>query len=341
MPGMLYARWSLALLVFAMLSPVAMAADGWREGAPMTTGRAFAGGALLGDEFYVVGGDSTAGPRTVAEIYDIRGDIWRASPDLPVGLQQFGMAELDGKIYVSGGYEGPPAQRPAFGVFGDTMPAPRSKDSGGDTAHMWIYDPAIGTWLAGANMPGVRAGHGFLAVDGNIYAIGGRGDAVSRVWAYDPHRNQWRATGDAMPAPRVAAAYAAVNGQIYVIGGLSNGATTSRVDIFDPASGHWRGGPSLPKPRAGHVVAVMDGMLHVTGGEDHRPPRTYGDHFILDVARGASAGTWSRAAPMPSPRHGAVAAAANGKFVVVGGSPGAGVYTVFTESDVVDIYSAK
>ncbi|MDO9127346.1 MAG: hypothetical protein Q7U42_10805, partial [Parvibaculum sp.] len=72
-----------------------------------------------------------------------------------------------------------------------------------------------------------------------------------------------------------------------------------------------------------------------TGGEQRRPPRTYGDHFVLNVA----SGSWSRAAPMPTPRHGAVAAAMDGKFVVVGGSPGAGVYTVFTESDVVDIYA--
>jgi hypothetical protein len=31
--------------------------------------------------------------------------------------------------------------------------------------------------------------------------------------------------------------------------------------------------------------------------------------------------------------------AAHGKLYVIGGSPGAGVYTVFTQSDVVDIYS--
>jgi N-acetylneuraminic acid mutarotase len=81
----------------------------------------------------------------------------------------------------------------------------------------------------------------------------------------------------------------------------------------------------------------VDGRIHVTGGELRRPPRTYGDHFVLDLA----SGSWSKAAPMPTPRHGAVAAASGDKFVVVGGSPGAGVYTVFTESDVVDIYSTE
>lgn len=324
---------SLALVLFA---PAIAAASGWREGAPMSTGRAFAGGALLGSDLYVIGGDSTSGPRTVAEIYDIRGDIWRAAPALPVGLQQFGMAALGGRLYISGGYEAPAPQRPDFmspqetGGFSGVA-------EGGDTSNAWVYDPRVGTWLAIADMPDKRAGHGFVPVDGKIYAIGGRGGSAGHVWVYDPGADKWQTAGDAMPAPRVAAAYVQIDGRIYVIGGLSNGTATSRVDIFDPATGHWQSGPALPAPRSGHVAAVLDGKVHVTGGEQHVPPRTYGDHFVLDLA----SGRWEKAKPMPTPRHGSVAAAADGKFVVVGGSPGAGVYTVFTESDVVDIYSAE
>ncbi|ABS64387.1 Kelch repeat protein [Parvibaculum lavamentivorans DS-1] len=323
----------LALVFLCLLAPGAAAAESWRDGSPMTTGRAFAGGALVGNELYVIGGDSTSGPRNVAEIYDMRGDIWRASPGLPVGLQQFGIAELNGKLYVSGGYEAPQAGRPEFGAFGEILPP---TTEGGDTAQTWIYDPQIGTWVNGPQLPAARAGHGAAVVDGKIYTLGGRGSDAQRVLVYDPGSNRWSATGEAMPAPRVAAATVAVGDRIYVIGGLSNGVATARVDIFDTASGRWQSGPQLPEARSGHVAALVGGKLHVTGGEQRRPPRTFGDHFILD----AEAGSWSRAVPMPNPRHGAVAAAVDGKFVVVGGSPGAGVYTVFTESDVVDIYSA-
>jgi len=324
-------RHLFAFALFGLLPGVAVA-EGWSDGSPMTTGRAFAGGALVGNELYVIGGDSTSGPRSVAEIYDMRGDIWRASPGLPVGLQQFGIAELDGRLYVSGGYEAPQTGRPDFGTFSE--PTALAAE-GGDTAKTWIYDPAVGTWVNGAPMPTARAGHGFVMVDRKIYALGGRGGDASRVLVYDPGSNRWSVTGDAMPAPRVAAATLAVDGRIYVIGGLNNGVATARVDIFDPASGRWQSGPPLPEARSGHVAALMGGKVHVTGGEQRRPPRTYGDHFVLNVA----SGSWSRAAPMPTPRHGAVAAAMDGKFVVVGGSPGAGVYTVFTESDVVDIYA--
>lgn len=326
---------SLLAFAFLVAAPGLAAANGWSEGVPMTTGRAFAAGALIGSELYVVGGDSTSGPRTDAEIYDIRGDIWRAAPSLPAGLLQFGMAEFGGRIYVAGGYEAQPAERPQMGVFnGADAPAAGSE---GDTAKAWAYDPQVGTWIAIAPMPAARAGHGFVATGNRIYALGGRGEAASRVWAYDPSANSWQQVGEAMPSPRVAAAYTVANGRIYAIGGLIDGNATARVDIFDPATGRWQSGPALPSPRAGHVAAEMNGRIHVTGGEQRRPPRTYGDHFVLD----AGGSSWRRAASMPSPRHGAVAAAADGKLVVVGGSPGAGVYTVFTESDVVDIYSEE
>lgn len=327
------ARW-FAIVAVLLLMPAAAAADIWREGAPMTTGRAFAGAALVGGELYVVGGDSTSGPRSVAEIYDIRGDIWRAAPGLPAGLQQLGMAEHGGKLYISGGYEAVPPTRPQFGTFDSPAEEPRPD---GDTNRSWVYDPQVGTWIGIAAMPGPRAGHGFVSMGGRIYALGGRGSGASRVWAYEPGRNEWTAVGDPMPVPRVAAAYVAVDGRIYAIGGLVDGNATGRVDIFDPATGRWQSGPALPQPRSGHVAALMDGRIHVTGGELRRPSRTYGDHFVLDLA----SGTWRKAAPMPTPRHGAVAVVADGKFVVVGGSPGAGVYTVFTESDVVDIYSGE
>ncbi|MEQ9226778.1 MAG: kelch repeat-containing protein [Parvibaculum sp.] len=337
MSGLSGLRRASALMVLCVLLPGAAAAESWRDGTPMSTGRAFAGGALLGGELYVIGGDSTSGPRTVAEIYDIRGDIWRPAPSLPAGLQQFGIAQLNGKLYISGGYEAPVAQRPEIGTFDNPLPDTSANDAGGDTGHAWTYDPDVGTWISIATMPVPRAGHGFVAFGGKIYALGGRGEGASRVWVYDPGENRWSATGDAMPVPRVAAAYVAVDGRIYAIGGLVDGAATSRVDIFDPESGGWRSGPALPEARSGHVAALMSGRIHVTGGEQRRPPRTFGDHFVLDL----SSGSWSKAASLPTPRHGAVAAVSDGKFVVVGGSPGAGVYTVFTESDVVDIYSAE
>jgi N-acetylneuraminic acid mutarotase len=182
-------------------------------------------------------------------------------------------------------------------------------------------------------MPEARVGLGLAAVGGKLYAVGGRGVEAGRVFIYDPAAGVWSTARSNLPAPRARAAVVALGTDIYVIGGIEDGKPTARDDIFDTARDTWRAGPSLPIAREGHAAALLDGRIHVLGGESLSPPKTYGDHFVL------ANGAWSRAAPLPTPRHGAVAGVAGGKLFVVGGSPGAGVYTVFTQTDVVDIYS--
>lgn len=309
------------LLLAALFAGTGARADGWREGVPMTTARAFAGGALVGDDFYVIGGGSTSGPRSLAEVYDTLGNIWRAAAALPVGLEQFGIAATDDKIYVAGGYRAAGADAATTEVESNSL---------------WIFDLGLGAWVAGPSMPAARVGLSLAAVGGKIYAIGGSGPNAGQIFVFDPHSNNWTVAKSSLPSPRSDSAVVVVNGEIYVIGGSIAHVATARVDIFDPASGAWRAGPALPAARSGHVAVVLDGKIHVTGGQSISPPKTYPDHFVLTPG-----GTWGKAAPLPTPRHGAVAAAAHGKFFVIGGSPGAGVYTVFTASDVVDVYSGK
>lgn len=288
----------------------------------MTTARAYAGGVVIGDDLYVIGGSSTSGPRSLTEIYDTVGNIWRAAAALPVGLEQFGITFNDNKIYVAGGF---------------ATAGPDSETREVESNSLWIFDLSLGAWIKGPSMPAARIGLGLASVAGKIYAIGGSGPNAGQVFIFDPQASRWTTSKVSMPAPRIGASVTVFNNEIYVIGGSVDHSPTARVDIFDPARGTWRAGPALPSPRAGHVAVVVDGKIHVTGGQSISPPKTYPDHFVLD----ASGTQWSKAPPLPTPRHGAVAAASHGKLFVIGGSPGAGVYTVFTASDVVDIYSGK
>ena len=315
---------SSGITAFVLLAATGMQAnaEGWTEGAPMLNGRVMAASALLGDELYVLGGDAIAGPRSDTTIFDLKGNFWRSTSAMPAGVQQAAAAALDGRVYVSGGYKSNKAH---------------PEKSGGPSRSLWIFNPRIGTWVDGASMPAPRVGHGLVAVDDKLYAIGGKGPDAARVTAYDPAENKWSNTGAAIPAPRVEAAYVAVGNRIYVIGGLSaSGNAMSRVDIFDVAKGSWSRGPDLPSPRAGHVAVVLGNAIHVLGGEQRDPPKTHGDHYVMDLDGQAG---WRKSVALPTPRHGAVAAADDGKLVVAGGSPGAGFYSVFTESDVVEIFS--
>ena len=311
----------LGVMALGASATMSLGAEGWRAGAPMMTARAFAGAALVGDDLYVIGGDSTSGPRSLTEIYDIKGDIWRASAALPVGLQQFGIATLDNRLYVAGGLQA------------GAEDANEASPSDG----VWMLDPRVGTWVRAPSLPSARVGLALVAAGGKLYAMGGRGASPELIYVFDPETNAWSTAKARLSSERVDAAYVPLGNQIYVIGGRVGGAAISRVDLLDTGDGSWRSVAPMPAAREGHVAALLNGVIHVTGGETLSPPKTYADHFVLDV----KTGSWSRMDPMPVPRHGSVAAADDNRFVVIGGSPGAGVYTVFTESDVVDIFETQ
>lgn len=310
----------VGLLSFAFAS-TAFAA-GWREAQPMTTARANAGGVLVGEDFYVIGGSSTSGPRSVTEVYDTVGNIWRASAPLSVGLEQFGIATDGAHIFVAGGYEAEPGADESLGTESDSL---------------WVYDVKSGGWDAGPAMPSDRVGLALACVDGKVYAIGGKGFNASQVLIYDVMKSAWSVAKQRNPAPRTDAAVLVVGKDIYVIGGREGNAASARVDILNTSTGVWRQGPSMPAPREDHVAALIDNQIHVSGGQSISPPKSFSDHFVLNLATNS----WSKAASMPTPRHGSVAAGINGKFIVVGGAAGAGVYTVFTASDVVDVFTTK
>ena len=84
-----------------------------------------------------------------------------------------GVAALDNKIYVTGGYDG--------------------KD--GFYSSVYCYDPDTNRWSKMANMNIGRRSHSLVSVHGKMYAIGGFGyeddDYVDSIEVYDPDSNRW------------------------------------------------------------------------------------------------------------------------------------------------------
>jgi N-acetylneuraminic acid mutarotase len=184
-------------------------------------------------------------------------------------------------------------------------------------------------------MPGARSSFGLVAVGSKLYALGGAGSSPSRIYVYDPSADVWSVAKSAMPAPRMAAAYVGTSGRIYVIGGAQGTGSTARVDIYDVAADKWSSAAQLPSPRQSLSAAIFGDSIHVVGGQSIDPPKTYADHFVLNM----KTGSWSKSASLRTARHASVAMASGGKLYVIGGSPGAGVYTVFTQSDVMEIFT--
>ena len=85
---------------------------------------------------------------------------------MPTDRCQPGVAVLNKKMYVTGGYDDQ------------------------DMSSAECYDPDTKTWSQVANMNIARQGHGLVSVNGRLYAFGDWG-GVDNVEVYDPDNNTW------------------------------------------------------------------------------------------------------------------------------------------------------
>ncbi|MCA9175823.1 MAG: DUF1668 domain-containing protein [Planctomycetales bacterium] len=188
---------------------------------------------------------------------------WERLSDGP-RLQGLAMVAANGKLYRLSGFEA------------------RNKEA--EEQDLWSlagaaeYDPATGRWTELPPLPEPRSSFDAAVLDGAIYVVGGwqmRGEQAT-VWrqlAYrldlTQPRDQWR--WQPLPAPpfqRRALAVAAYDGRLYAIGGMQpSGKTTTRVDVYDPASKLWQSGPALlgkPLDGFGASAFASGGHLYVT-----------------------------------------------------------------------------
>jgi N-acetylneuraminic acid mutarotase len=231
---------------------------------------------------------------------------------------------VDGKIYVIGG----------------------APFSGGFTAIVEEYNPATDTWAKRADMPTARQGIRAAAVDGIIYAIGGRGEAnveilSAAVEAYDPATDTWTSKAD-MPTARTQTGIAVVDGRIYVIGGISSHPQTvlSAVEAYDPATNTWTKKADMPTARSVLAACVVDGRIYVSGGATKHggmAAGTWGSVPTVEVYDPAT-DTWTQASDMPWPRFGHTASVVAGKMYIISGAPDEMGVNHIEVSKTVDVY---
>ena len=134
---------------------------------------------------------------------------WGTRAALPEPNSEMGVAEVDGKIYVIGGY---PSNRISV-------------------ASVQVYDPATDTWRLTAPLPRALNHPMPAAAGGKLYVIGGQataqGDYLDTVYEYDPATEAWR-TRARMPTQRSSGAAAVVDGRSTWPGDARRVALTSR-----------------------------------------------------------------------------------------------------------------
>ncbi|WP_082662908.1 Kelch repeat-containing protein [Sphingopyxis sp. HIX] len=299
-------------------------------------------------------------------------DGWSLGLAMPLARSEHAVAELDGKIWVLGGY--PPGRLPSNLVqiydpaasrwsLGPRLPQPIHHTMvaavggklyviGGEldgassgrpeifVAHVWEHDPAVGGWVQRASMPTARSGGGKAVVGGKIYVAGGRPPGGHAFEAYDPATNSWEKLPD-LPTQRNHLAMVAIDGKIIVAGGRTGpGAMAERVDvveIYDPATRRWSKGAPLPAPRGGITGAVHAGCMFVFGGEGEK------GHVLgltpTTYAYHPGANRWTRLPDLPIAMHGLKGSAViggriflPGGAITLGGNTGTNAMQVYRPS---------
>jgi N-acetylneuraminic acid mutarotase len=268
---------------------------------------------------------------------------WAQRAPLPEPNSEIAVAELDGKIYVIGGY---PSTRaivatvqvydPATDSWTLTTPLPvplhhtmaaaangKLYVIGGETSPsrvavgptiyvdtVYQYDPATATWTQRAPMPTARSAGATAVIDGKIYVAGGRPPRGHDFAVYDPATDTWTVLPD-LPTQRNHLAAAAINGKVYVAGGRFGGGVgsemTAALEVYDPVTITWAALAPMSTPRGGVNGIAVNGCLYVFGGEgnDAHPLGMFDDVEVYNPVTNS----WQRLDPMPVAVHGVTGAA--------------------------------
>lgn len=302
--------------------PAGLPADGqWSSGTLMPTARAETAAIEVGDRIYVVGGMVRAWTATtIVEVYNTTDNSWQRLSPIPFAVHHAGVASVNGKVYVIGGYDD-------MGKMVNAAP---------DISNGWVYDPATDQWSDIAPMPAARAGGGIVNIGDKLYAVAGTGTGAKQVWVYDPTSDTWDTSRTSeIPVTTEHVPAVALNGKIYVIGGRWNDISTSAVQVYDPATDTWERKRDLPTPRSALSLAVLNGKIYTAGGEELANKCTYALREVYDP----TSDTWTALADLPTGRHAMFSGVVDNRWYLIGGSTQAGAGTEPGLTGIVEIFT--
>ncbi|RXM95630.1 Kelch-like protein 31 [Acipenser ruthenus] len=183
----------------------------------------------------------------------------------------------------------------------------------------FLYDPRFNTWLHLASMRQRRTHFSLSALDGQLFAIGGRSaeGILSTVECYVPSSNAWQPRA-VMEMPRCCHASATVNGTILVTGGYINSAYSRTVSRYDPTTDSWARAADLSTPRGWHCAASLGDRAYVVGGSQLGPRGERVDVLPVESFNPAT-GQWSYVAPLPVGVSTAGLTSVEGRLYLLGG----------------------
>lgn len=183
------------------------------------------------------------------------------------------------------------------------------------------------TWSTVASQPYSNSEAQSAVVGGKLYSFGGFDSTkpcctpTRRVFVYDPTTNTWTRLAD-MPKGITHGGFTSDNEHIYYAGGYIEGTGgnqifgTTQVWKYTIVTDSYTPLPSLPSDHAAGILALVGRDLHYLGGTNKARTEDVGNHIVLSLDGGTS---WTRAAPLPNPRHHMGGVVLDGKIYVIGG----------------------
>jgi|GEM_PF-6844099 len=171
--------------------------------------------------------------------------------------------------------------------------------NGNVSAEVMSLASGAATWAKAPRLDQERIGMGVgLLPGGNIAVFGGQNKStrLASAISYNPGVNNNNTTALApMSTPRNNLGYATdPAGNFYAVGGLTNGGTTSLVEVYSPISKTWTTRAPLPEPLSS-VAAVADGgdFIYAFGGLTASGTQSYSSYRYS-----ISADRWNQLGPV-------------------------------------------
>lgn len=286
---------ALAAVAIALAAVASAAAgpDAWEARAELPVPRTEVSAAAVGSEVFVLGGyTADGGSSRRADAYSPARDSWRRLPDLPVGVNHATAVGVNGRGYLLGGYAASGAVlRSVFVLQGGRwralprMPFPRAAAGAGVAGrrivvaggigqgrrlarNALVFDLRTSRWSVVAG-PTPREHLGVAALDGVVYAVGGRTAGLDtnllHFESFRPGDRSWRRL-QPVPDSRGGTGAAGLAGQIVSVGGEEPAGTIAEALAYRVAERRWVPLPDLPTPRHGLGVVALGGRVFVIGG---------------------------------------------------------------------------
>lgn len=264
-----------------------------------------------GDKFLLIGG---RGEKPV-DIYNTKTQEWTKGAKPPMEIHHFQAVNLDGLIYVLGGFTGSwPYETPL--------------------SHVLIYDPVADAWTIGGKIPENRrrGAAGVSVYDQKIYISNGIINGHSSGWVswldeYDPYTNTWKSLPNA-PRSRDHFQSVVIGNKLYVASGRRSGSvkddgfagTVKETDVFDLKTHEWESVADIPTPRAGTAAIVFEGKPVVIGGESNTQEAGHNEVEMFDPEKNS----WKALTELNNGRHGTQAISIDDQMIIGAGSENRG-----------------